>query len=169
MGPSRYNHPKRLAPRPCTLIARLAVKLTAGRVAELGSSRLLTGTRHTTHRNPHNAFCCAARKKCSNYAVSRVNFMVKPNGLLVAVSFMCCHTSTSALSTRSSSWALISLRLGHLILGKVSRLYAFSAYPDQTSLPSGATGVTTGSQEVCSAGSSRTTAKPLQMSYAHHR
>src|SRR6266498_3629229 len=38
--------------------------------------------------------------------------------------------------------------LGDLILRKVSRLYAFSAYPDRTSLPCYATGVTTGSQEV---------------------
>ena len=30
--------------------------------------------------------------------------------------------------------------LGDLILGRVSRLYAFSAYPDRTSLPSRATG-----------------------------
>src|SRR4029078_6762501 len=76
--------------------------------------------------------------------------MVKPNGLLVAVSSMHCCTYTSALSTWSSSTALLSFRLGNLISRKVSRLYAFSAYLDQTSLPSYATGVTTGSQEVCS-------------------
>src|SRR4029078_12653694 len=81
--------------------------------------------------------------------------MVKPNGLLVAVSSMHCCTYTSALSTWSSSTALLSFRLGNLISRKVSRLYAFSAYLDQTSLPSYATGVTTGSQEVCSTGSSR--------------
>jgi len=39
---------------------------------------------------------------------------------------------------------LFKLSLGNLILGKVSRLYAFSAYPDRISLPSYATGVTTG-------------------------
>ena len=59
--------------------------------------------------------------------------------------------------------------LGDLILGKVSRLYAFSAYPNRTSLPSHATGVTTGTQEVRSSRSSRTKDKPLQISYAHHR
>ncbi len=59
--------------------------------------------------------------------------------------------------------------LGNLILRKVSRLYAFSAYPDRTSLPSGATGVTTGSQEVRPARSSRTRARPSQTSYAHRR
>src|SRR5580700_11272832 len=60
--------------------------------------------------------------------------MVKPNGLLVTVSSACCHTYTSVLSTWSSSTALLSFRLGNLISRKVSRLYAFSAYPDQTSL-----------------------------------
>ena len=95
--------------------------------------------------------------------------MVKPNGLLVAVSPTHCCAYTSALSTWSSSTALPSFRLGNLISRKVSRLYAFSAYPDQTSLPSYATGVTTGSQEVCSSRSSRTKDKPLQISYAHHR
>src|SRR5688572_22741926 len=59
--------------------------------------------------------------------------------------------------------------LGDLISRQVSRLYAFSAYPDQTSLPSYATGVTTGSQEVCPARSSRTGARPSQISSAHHR
>jgi len=95
--------------------------------------------------------------------------MVKPNGQLVAVSFMCCHTSTSALSNWSSSSALLIFRLGDLILGKVSRLYAFSAYPDRTSLPSYATGVTTGSQEVRPPRSSRTKGRPPQISCAHHR
>ena len=87
--------------------------------------------------------------------------MVKPNGLLVAVSSTYCYAYTSALSTWSSSTALLSFRLGNLISRKVSRLYAFSAYPDQTSLPSYATGVTTGSQEVCSTRSSRTLAHSM--------
>jgi hypothetical protein len=97
------------------------------------------------------------------------NFMVKPNGLLVTVSSTYYYASTSVLSTWSSSTALLSFRLGNLISGKVSRLYAFSAYPDQTSLPSYATGVTTGSQEVCSTRSSRTRVNPPQISCAHHR
>ena len=95
--------------------------------------------------------------------------MVKPNGLLVTVSFTYCYASTSVLSTWSSSTALLSFRLGDLISGKVSRLYAFSAYPDPTSLPSYATGVTTGSQEVGSSRSSRTKDKPSQISCAHIR
>src|SRR5260370_24651533 len=95
--------------------------------------------------------------------------MVKPNGLLVAVSSTYCYAYTSALSTWSSSTALLSFRLGNLISRKVSRLYAFSAYPDQTSLPSYATSATTESQEVCSTRSSRTSVNPYQLSRAHHR
>src|SRR5512144_183043 len=99
-----------------------------------------------------------------------MNFMVKPNGLLVLVSSTHYCAYTSSLSTWSSSTALLSLfSLGDLILGKVSRLYAFSAYPNQTSLPCDATGVTTGSQEVCSSRSSRTKDKPPQISSAHIR
>src|ERR1700733_5390063 len=95
--------------------------------------------------------------------------MVKPNGLLVTVSFIDYSTSTSVLSTWSSTTALVTFRLGKLISGKVSRLYAFSVYPDQTSLPSSATGVTTGSQEVCSSRSSRTKDNPPHFPRAHHR
>ena len=104
-----------------------------------------------------------------NTAVFTINFMVKPNEQLVTVSSTCCHASTSVLSNRLSSCALVIFRLGDLILGKVSRLYAFSVYPNRTSLPSYATGVTTGSQEVRSSRSSRTKDKPPQISYAHHR
>src|SRR5512133_3735703 len=97
--------------------------------------------------------------------------MVKPNGQLVTVSSTCRHAYTSVLSNRSSSCALDSCitSLGDLILGKVSRLYAFSAYPDRTSLPSGAPGGTTGSQEVRPLRSSRTKGRPPQISYAHYR
>src|SRR5579863_8573469 len=93
--------------------------------------------------------------------------MVKPNGLLVTVSSTHYCASTSVLSTWSSSTALLSFRLGDLISRRVSRLYAFSVYPDPTSLPSYATGVTTGSQEVGSSRSSRTKDKPSQISCAH--
>src|SRR5258708_30718314 len=95
--------------------------------------------------------------------------MVKPNGLLVTVSSTHCCAYTSVLSTWSSSTALLTFRLGNLIFGKDSRLYAFSTYPGQTSLPSYATGVTTGSQEVCSTRSTRTSGNPLHISSAHHR
>ena len=95
----------------------------------------------------------------------RVNLMVKPNELLVTVSSTPYDAYTSVLSTSSSLTAL----QGDLIFGKVSYLYAFSTYPDRTSLPSCATVVTTGSQEVRSPRSSRTKGKPHQISCAHHR
>ena len=95
--------------------------------------------------------------------------MVKPNGLLVPVSSTYYYAYTSGLSTWSSTTALLTFRLGDLILGKVSRLYAFSAYPDRSSLPSYATGVTTGTQELRPPRSSRTKGRPPQISYAHHR
>src|ERR1044071_4054807 len=104
-----------------------------------------------------------------NTSVFTINFMVKPSEQLVTVSSTCCHASTSVLSNRLSTCALVTFRLGDLILGKVSRLYAFSVYPDRTSLPSGAPGGTTGSQEVRSPRSSRTKGKPPQISYAHSR
>src|SRR5580698_5914203 len=58
-----------------------------------------------------------------------VNSMDKPNGRLVLVSFTCCHAFTPSLSTRWSFWAL----QGDLILGRASRLYAFSGYHNRTS------------------------------------
>ena len=95
----------------------------------------------------------------------RVNSMDKPNGRLVLVS--CTHycAFTSSLSTRWSSWAL----QGDLILGRASRLYAFSGYHNRTSLPSRAIGMTTGTQEVRPSRSSRTKDSPPQISYAHSR
>src|SRR5947209_1085453 len=104
-------------------------------------------------------------------AVLRVNFMVKPNGLLVTVSSTHYCAYTSVLSTWWSSTALLRsfTSLGDLILGEVSRLYAFSAYPDRTSLPSYAAGATTGSQEVRPSRSSRTKDRTPQISSAHRR
>ena len=49
-------------------------------------------------------------------------------GLLVPVSCIHYCTSTSGLSTRSSLWALTPYRMRDLILGRVSRLDAFSVY-----------------------------------------
>ena len=94
-----------------------------------------------------------------------VNSMDKPNGRLVLVSYMHYCTSTSSLSTRWSFWAL----QGDLILGRASRLYAFSGYHNRTSLPSRALGRTTGTQEVRPSRSSRTKDSPPQISYAHSR
>ncbi len=47
---------------------------------------------------------------------------------------MCCHTSTSNLSTSSSSRGLTP-RMGYLILRGASRLDAFSVYPFPSWLP----------------------------------
>ena len=118
-------------------------------------------------REVMNSFivCFHAVPHCVMRGRAMENFMVKPNGRLVTVSFTHYCASTSVLSTWSSSTAL----QGDLILGKVSRLYAFSAYPDRISLPSDAPGGTTGSQEIRSPRSSRTKGKPPQISYAHHR
>ena len=95
----------------------------------------------------------------------RINSMDKPNGRLVLVSYAHYCASTSSLSTRWSSWAL----QGDLILGRASRLYAFSGYHNRTSLPSRAIGMTTGTQEVRPSRSSRTKDSPPQISYAHSR
>ena len=68
---------------------------------------------------------------------------------------------------------LVSLRpyllfeVGDLILGWASRLDAFSAYPLQTWLLSGAPGGTTDTPEVCPSRSSRTRESSPQVSCAH--
>ena len=105
----------------------------------------------------------AVEQKCS--LLRGVNSMDKPNGRLVLVSYTHCCASTSSLSTRWSFWAL----QGDLILGRASRLYAFSGYHNRTSLPSRAIGMTTGTQEVRPSRSSRTKDSPPQISYAHSR
>ena len=52
-------------------------------------------------------------------AVFTINFMVKPNEQLVTVSSTCYHASTSVLSNRLSSCALIRyLNLGRSHLGE---------------------------------------------------
>ena len=100
----------------------------------------------------------------------RVNSMDKPNGRLVLVSYAHYCASTSSLSTRWSSWTLLDpFGLGDLILGRASRLYAFSGYHNRTSLPSRAIGMTTGTQEVRPSRSSRTKDRPSQISCAHNR
>ena len=58
---------------------------------------------------------------------------------------------------------------GFLILGRVSRLDAFSGYPFRTWLPSNAAGATTGTPEVRPSRSSRTRDSSPQESYAHDR
>ena len=114
--------------------------------------------------------CLVECSLVSGIVLRRVNSMDKPNGRLVLVSYMHYCTSTSSLSTRWSSWTLLDpFGLGDLILGRASRLYAFSGYHNRTSLPSRAIGMTTGTQEVRPSRSSRTKDSPLQISYAHSR
>ena len=86
---------------------------------------------------------------------------------LVTVSSMCCHTSTSALSTSSSSRGFTSLRMGYLILRGASRLDAFSVYPFRTWLPGHGFGKPTGPPAVRPSRSSRTKDSSSQISYAH--
>src|SRR5271165_728615 len=107
----------------------------------------------------------ACQKRDRGLLLRGVNSMDKPNGRLVLVSYTHHCASTSSLSTRWSSWAL----QGDLILGRASRLYAFSGYHNRTSLPSRALGRTTGTQEVRPSRSSRTKDSPPQISYAHSR
>ena len=58
--------------------------------------------------------------------------MVKPHGLLVLVSSIHYWTYTPSLSTLWSTRDLKPYWEGNLILGRVSRLYAFSGYLNQT-------------------------------------
>src|SRR5713226_3074069 len=100
----------------------------------------------------------------------RVNFMVKPNGRLVRVSFTHYCAFTSSLSTRWSSWALlIPYGLGDLILRSDSRLYVFSGYQKRTTLPSYSFRTTAGTQEFLPSRSSRTKDRSSQISCAHNR
>ncbi len=86
-------------------------------------------------------------------------------GLLVPLGCRRYRPCTCDLSTSSSLTALY----GNLILRKASCLDAFSTYPDQTRLPGGAPGGTTGTPEVCPTRSSRTSVGSSQISCAHNR
>ena len=61
-------------------------------------------------------------------AACEAGYWIKPNERLVPVSFTHCCASTAGLSTWWSSTAL----RGELVLRGVSRLDAFSGYPDRT-------------------------------------
>ena len=86
--------------------------------------------------------------------------------LLVAVSSMCCHTSTPALSTLSSSRGLTSQRKGYPILRGASRLDAFSVYPVPAWLPCHGPGGPTGAPAAGPSRSSRTKDSSSQISCA---
>ena len=95
------------------------------------------------------------------------SFLGQALTLLVTVSSMCYHTSTSALSTSSSSRGFTSLRMGYLILRGASCLDAFSVYPFRTWLPGHGFGKPTGPPAVRPSRSSRTKDSSSQISYAH--
>ena len=63
--------------------------------------------------------------RCGGHGLMRA---IKPDERLVPVSFARCRASTSGLSTW---WSTTALR-GELVLRGVSRLDAFSGYPDRT-------------------------------------
>src|SRR5207244_13209437 len=83
--------------------------------------------------------------------------LITHTALMLFYSSTCSFSSTT---TAPSDIYTLSLHDALPILRKVSRLYAFSVYPDRTSLPSGAPGGTTGSQEVRPPRSSRTKGRP---------
>jgi hypothetical protein len=72
--------------------------------------------------SPSWSFRLSRRRRASRMRV------IKPNELLVPVSFMRCRTSTPGLSTWWSSTAL----QGEIVSRWVSRLDAFSGYPVRT-------------------------------------
>ena len=67
---------------------------------------------------------------------------------------------------RTLRGSLLPFRMGYLILGRASRLDAFSVYPSRTWLPGYAIGMAAGAPAVRPARSSRTKARPPQISYA---
>jgi hypothetical protein len=177
VGPSRYGHRQtstRAEPRVLNLRAPGGKFPAAAelRAVSPGKERQ-TGTTDMSHSCTKSIGNVNSRLvECLSAAVvlRRVNSMDKPNGRLVLVSYTHYCASTSSLSTRWSSWALLDpFGLGDLILGRASRLYAFSGYHNRTSLPSRALGRTTGTQEVRPSRSSRTKDSPPQISYAHSR
>lgn len=87
-------------------------------------------------------------------------------GLLVPVSFDITAFTLLAYLPDLLSGTLLSCDMGNLILRLVSRLDAFSASPFQIWLPSCATGVTTGTPEICPLRSSRTKSRSSQVSSA---
>ena len=106
--------------------------------------------------------------RCFFLSSSFTCFLGQALDLLVSIRLTHYCAYTLDLSTMFSSWGL-TLSVGYLILGGVSRLDAFSVYLFRTSLPSYAFGNTTGSQLVRPSRSSRTRDSSLQISYARNR
>jgi hypothetical protein len=81
----------------------------------------------------------------------------------------CVHSRPINLVVYEGSSVWPEGQRGYLISREASRLYAFSAYPFRTWLPSGAPGGTTGTPEVRPSRSSRTKDGSSQVSCAHTR
>ncbi len=154
----------------CFISNRQDIQIPSAHSYQCCSSVIQVRTTSTTLLIPVQFRTGNRQLSTDNCFLHRVNFMVKPNGRLVRVSFTHYCAFTSRLSTRWSSWALlIPYGLGDLILRCASRLYAFSGYHNRTSLPSYAIGMTAGTQEVRPSRSSRTKDRPSQISCAHNR
>ncbi len=94
---------------------------------------------------------------------------IKLHGRLVRLGSSARTPYTCRLSTWSSPTALQGpYGPGVFILGRASRLDAFSGYPYPTSLTGDATGVTAGTRAVSPTRSSRTRVGLPQHSNAHH-
>ena len=77
------------------------------------------------------------------YSLSRLRTSLRPISIGKLNALLRLHTRPINLVVFKGSY---TIKVGYLILRWVSRLDAFSVYPIQTSLPSCATGVTTGAQ-----------------------
>ena len=93
--------------------------------------------------------------------------MIKPSTISTALlkALLPLHMPPIDLVVSQGSYLLDAV--GDLILGWASHLDAFSGYPVQTWLPSGAPGGTTGTPEVCPSRSSRTRDSSPQVTCAH--
>ena len=99
-------------------------------------------------------------------SLDQQKIMAKPFDLLVLLDSSITGLTSVAYQPTHLVGVLSAEAEGNLILGRVSHLDAFSAYPIRTWLPSNATGVTTRTPSVRSLWSSRTRSDTHQVSYA---
>ena len=125
--------------------------------AAIATRSIITGVTDGTHKTRQRTVPRAPQKKAAR---AKEDF-----GQLVALGFDVAVFTPAPYQRRS----LRRPSSGALILRTASRLDAFSAYPDQTRLPGGAPGGTTGRPEVCPPRSSRTSGGPAQDSSARDR
>jgi hypothetical protein len=99
-------------------------------------------------------------------SLNQQKIMAKSIDLLVLLDSFIAELTSVAYQPTHLVGVLSAEAEGNLILGRVSHLDAFSAYPIRTWLPSNATGVTTRTPSVRSLWSSRTRSDTPQVSYA---